>query len=85
MHRSWREGELVAAEALLRWEHHFEQNFHVRHRLETTARGVAWNFETDGLHKIALEIALEISSTVAYRPVATDGAARSAALIADLL
>ena len=34
---------------------------------------------------IAAAIATEIGRDVSYRPVATDGAARAAALLADLL
>jgi predicted glycosyltransferase len=66
-------------------QHHFEQNFHVRHRLQNYGAGRCMDYETDGPHEIALAIAEEIGSTVAYRPVETDGAARAAALIADLL
>jgi pimeloyl-ACP methyl ester carboxylesterase/predicted glycosyltransferase len=65
--------------------HHFEQNFHVRHRLQNYGAGRCMDFESDGPHQIAIAIAEEIGSTVAYVPVETDGAARAAALIADLL
>jgi pimeloyl-ACP methyl ester carboxylesterase/predicted glycosyltransferase len=65
--------------------HHFEQNFHVRHRLERYGAGRCMDFETDGPHEIAVAIAEEIGRTVDYRPVETDGAARAAALIAELL
>ena len=65
--------------------HHFEQNFHVRHRLERYGAGRAMNFETDGPSEIATAIAAEIGREVDYRPVETDGAARAATLIAELL
>jgi pimeloyl-ACP methyl ester carboxylesterase/predicted glycosyltransferase len=65
--------------------HHFEQNFHVRHRLERYRSGRCMDFERDGPEEIALAIAEHIGSEVAYLPVRTDGAARAAALIADLL
>jgi pimeloyl-ACP methyl ester carboxylesterase/predicted glycosyltransferase len=65
--------------------HHFEQNFHVRHRLERYRAGRRMDFELDGPHEIAVAIAEEIGREVDYRPVETDGAARAAALIADLL
>jgi len=65
--------------------HHFEQNFHVRHRLERYGAGRCMDFETDGPHEIAVAIAEEIGRDVDYRPVETDGAARAARLIADLL
>jgi pimeloyl-ACP methyl ester carboxylesterase/predicted glycosyltransferase len=65
--------------------HHFEQNFHVRHRLERYGAGRCMDFETDGPAEIAAAIAAEIGREVDYRPVATDGAARAARLIAELL
>jgi pimeloyl-ACP methyl ester carboxylesterase len=65
--------------------HHFEQNFHVRHRLQRYGAGRCMDFENDGPDEIAVAIAEEIGREVDYRPVETDGAARAAALIADLL
>jgi pimeloyl-ACP methyl ester carboxylesterase/predicted glycosyltransferase len=65
--------------------HHFEQNFHVRHRLERYGAGRCMDFATDGPSEIAAAIASEIGREVSYRPVETDGAARAAALIAELL
>ena len=65
--------------------HHFEQNFHVRHRLARYGAGRCMDFETDGPAEIAAAIAEEIGREVDYRPVETDGAARAAKLIAELL
>jgi pimeloyl-ACP methyl ester carboxylesterase/predicted glycosyltransferase len=65
--------------------HHFEQNFHVRHRLERYGAGRSMDFESDGLDEIAAAIGEEIGRKVDYRPVETDGAARAAKLIAELL
>jgi pimeloyl-ACP methyl ester carboxylesterase/predicted glycosyltransferase len=65
--------------------HHFEQNFHVRHRLERYGAGRCMDFETATPETIARAIADEIGRDVDYRPVETDGAARAAALIAELL
>ena len=65
--------------------HHFEQNFHVRYRLDRYRAGRCMDFETAGPSEIAAAIAEEIGRTVDYRPVATDGAARAASLIAELL
>jgi pimeloyl-ACP methyl ester carboxylesterase/predicted glycosyltransferase len=65
--------------------HHFEQNFHVRHRLERYGAGRRMDFELDGPTEIATAIAEEIGREVGYRPVETDGAARAAASIAELL
>jgi predicted glycosyltransferase len=65
--------------------HHFEQNFHVRHRLERYGAGRCMDFESDGPAEIAAAIADEIGREVDYRAVETDGAARAAKLIAELL
>jgi len=65
--------------------HHFEQNFHVRHRLERYRAGRCMDYATTGPADIADAIASEIGREVDYRPVATDGAARAAALLAELL
>jgi pimeloyl-ACP methyl ester carboxylesterase/predicted glycosyltransferase len=64
---------------------HFEQNLHVRHRLDRYGAGRRMDFETDGPNEIAAAIAEEIGRDVDYRPVETDGAARAAASIAELL
>jgi len=65
--------------------HHFEQNFHVCHRLDRYGAGRRMDFETDGPADIAAAIAEEIGREVDYVPVETDGAARAAARIAELL
>jgi predicted glycosyltransferase len=65
--------------------HHFEQNLHVRHRLERYRAGRRMDYELDGPAEIASAIAAEIGRDVDYRPVETDGAARAAASIAELL
>jgi pimeloyl-ACP methyl ester carboxylesterase/predicted glycosyltransferase len=65
--------------------HHFEQNFHVRHRLERYRAGRCMDYQTAGPADIAAAIASEISRPVDYRPVTTDGAARAASLLASLL
>ncbi len=65
--------------------HHFEQNLHVRHRLERYRAGLCMDYQTAEPADIAAAIATEIGREVDYRPVATDGAARTAALLANLL
>ena len=65
--------------------HHFEQNFHVRHRLERYGAGRCMDFETASPEVIAAAIADEIGRPVHYRDVETDGAARAAARIAELI
>jgi predicted glycosyltransferase len=65
--------------------HHFEQNFHVRHRLQQYSSGRCMDFDDSTPDVIAEAIAAELGRTVDYRPVESDGAARAAAYIADLL
>ena len=65
--------------------HHFEQGFHVRHRLERYGAGRRMDFDESTPEVIAAVIAEEIGRPVDYRPVETDGAARAAARIAELL
>jgi pimeloyl-ACP methyl ester carboxylesterase/predicted glycosyltransferase len=65
--------------------HHFEQNFHVRHRLERYRAGRGMDFEASTPDLIATAIAEEIGREADYVPVETNGAARAAAHIAELL
>src|SRR5438067_13890239 len=65
--------------------HHFEQNFHVRHRLGRYGAGRCMDFDESTPDVIAQAIATEIARSVDYRPVESDGAARAAAHIAELL
>ncbi len=66
--------------------HHFEQNFHVRHRLERHGAGRCLDYdqatEPDAL---AAAIVEEVGREVSYRPVETDGAAVAGRLLAELL
>jgi hypothetical protein len=64
---------------------HFEQNRHVRHRLERYGAGRYMEYATSSPETIAEAIAAEIDRPVDWRPVEGDGAARAAALIAPLL
>jgi predicted glycosyltransferase len=65
--------------------HHFEQNFHVRHRLARYGAGRCMDYDASPPETIAEAIAEEIGREVDYAPVETDGAARAAAHIAELL
>jgi UDP-N-acetylglucosamine:LPS N-acetylglucosamine transferase len=65
--------------------HHFEQNVHVHHRLERYGAGRRMDFDESTADSIAAAIAEEIGREVDYRPVETDGAARAAAHIAEML
>ncbi len=66
--------------------HHFEQHFHVHHRLARYGAGRRLDYaeaaDPEGLAKV---IADEIGRPVDYAPVDTGGAARAAASIAALL
>ena len=64
---------------------HFEQNLHVRHRLERYRAGRCLDYDSTTPADIAHAIATELGRDVDYRPVATDGAARAAAMLASLL
>ncbi len=64
---------------------HFEQNFHVRHRLDGYRAGRYMEFATAGPDEIAEALAAELSRPTDYREVETDGAATAAARIAELL
>jgi predicted glycosyltransferase len=65
--------------------HHFEQNFHVRHRLERYRAGRCMSFAESEPADIATAIAEEIGREVDYRDVETSGARRAARRIAELL
>jgi UDP-N-acetylglucosamine:LPS N-acetylglucosamine transferase len=66
--------------------HHFEQNFHVHHRLQRYRAGYRMDYDEaadpDGLAKV---VADQIGRPLDYLPVARDGAARAAAMIAELV
>ena len=66
--------------------HHFEQNFHVHHRLQRYRAGRRCDYDEacdpDGLAKV---IADEVGRTVDYLPVDTGGAASAAAMLAELV
>jgi predicted glycosyltransferase len=65
--------------------HHFEQNFHVRHRLDRYSAGRCLDYDQTGPEALSQAIAAEIGRPVSYRPVEADGAARAAALLAELI
>jgi pimeloyl-ACP methyl ester carboxylesterase/predicted glycosyltransferase len=65
--------------------HHFEQNFHVRRRLEQYGAGRRMDFDDSQPEQIAVAIAEEIGRDVVYRDVEIDGAARAARRIVELL
>jgi pimeloyl-ACP methyl ester carboxylesterase/predicted glycosyltransferase len=65
--------------------HHFEQNYHVAHRLERHRAGRRVSFEETTPERLAEAIAEELGRKPAYLPVRPGGAERAAALISELL
>jgi predicted glycosyltransferase len=66
--------------------HHFEQQVHVPHRLDRYRAGRRLDYaDAADPERLAAAIAGEVGRPVDYRPVETDGAARAARLLADLL
>jgi pimeloyl-ACP methyl ester carboxylesterase/predicted glycosyltransferase len=65
--------------------HHFEQNFHVRHRLDRYGAGRCMDYATSDPDLIAAAIVDHIGAPVAYGDVETDGAAQAARFIAELV
>ncbi len=66
-------------------EHHFEQQFHVHHRLRRYRAGRRMDYAESPPEVLAEAIAQEIGREVDYMPVAADGARRAAERIAELL
>ena len=65
--------------------HHFEQQVHVRHRLERHRAGRAMDYREADPGRIADELVAALKTPTDYLPVPTDGAARAARLVVDLL
>jgi hypothetical protein len=66
--------------------HHFEQNIHVRHRLDRYRAGRCLPYQQAADPDLLADALIAAQSVApAYRPVETDGARRAAALLADLL
>jgi predicted glycosyltransferase len=66
-------------------KHHFEQNLHVRHRLERYGAGRRMDFDDSEPEDIAAAIGDEIGREVEYRDVETDGARIAAERLAEML
>ncbi len=65
---------------------HFEQNRHVRHRLAQYRAGTCLDYAAaSDPDALAAAVLAELGREVDYRPVETDGAARAAALLAELM
>jgi len=80
--------ELVAAQrpfVSIPLASHFEQRFHVRHRLDRYGARAWLDYEDADPETLADAIAAGIESKPSYHPVDGGGAARAASLIAELL
>jgi predicted glycosyltransferase len=64
---------------------HFEQQLHVPHRLQRYGAGRRMDYATTDRYQLAAAIVEEVGRPVQYRPVETDGAAKAATLIAELV
>ena len=64
---------------------HFEQNFHVAHRLDRYGAGRRMEFATSTPDMIADAMVEELKVPTAFKPVEADGAARAARMLADLI
>jgi pimeloyl-ACP methyl ester carboxylesterase/predicted glycosyltransferase len=65
-------------------KNHFEQNFHVAHRLDRYGAGRRMEFETSTPDMVADAMIAALSTRPKFRPVEADGAARAARMLADL-
>lgn len=66
-------------------EHHFEQQVHVRHRLERHRAGRALAYADTAPDRVAQELVAALRRPVDYLPVPSDGAARAARLVLEVL
>jgi predicted glycosyltransferase len=67
-------------------ENHFEQNFHVRTRLDRYSAGRCMRYaDASDPSVLAAALVEEVGREVRYRPVETDGAARAAAMLGELI
>jgi predicted glycosyltransferase len=66
-------------------KNHFEQNFHVAHRLDQYGAGRRMEYQSSDPDRIAAAMVEELARPVAFRPVEANGAARAAAMLAELL
>jgi len=66
-------------------KNHFEQNFHVAHRLGRYGAGRRMEFATSTPDMIAAAMIAALQRPAGFKPVETDGAARAARMLADLI
>ncbi len=66
-------------------KNHFEQNFHVAHRLDRYGAGRRMEFATSTPDTIAEAMLAALREPARFKPVEADGAARAARMLADLI
>ena len=66
-------------------KNHFEQNFHVAHRLDQYGAGWRMEFATSTPDMIAEAMVAALQVPTRFKPVEAEGAARAARMLADLL
>jgi predicted glycosyltransferase len=66
-------------------QNHFEQNFHVAHRLERYGAGKRMAFATATPDMIAEAMVGALRAPAKFKPVEADGAVRAARMLADLV
>jgi pimeloyl-ACP methyl ester carboxylesterase/predicted glycosyltransferase len=64
---------------------HFEQNFHVAHRLDRYGAGRRMEFASSTPDMIAAAMVAALKMPAMFKPVEADGAARAAHMLADLI
>jgi pimeloyl-ACP methyl ester carboxylesterase/predicted glycosyltransferase len=65
-------------------QHHFEQQFHVRHRLERYGAGTCLPYQSLDPETLAEAVAGEMRRSIDYLPVDPGGAERAARMLAEL-
>src|SRR5713101_9274655 len=64
---------------------HFEQNFHVVHRLDRYGAGIRVDYTTATPEMIANGMIAALNRPVGFKPVEADGALRAAKMLSELL
>jgi predicted glycosyltransferase len=80
--------ELVAANTPFIYfplRNHFEQNYHVAHRLDRYRAGIRLDYATASPDVISASLVKALESRADFLPVEADGAKRAAKLIAELI
>lgn len=65
-------------------QNHFEQNFHVAHRLDRYGAGTRMAFATSTPDMIAEAMVAALRAPAKFKSVEADGAVRAARMLADL-